>query len=460
MQVRNKLMFQLQDVHIRFGLPGTVSKPAWVSGVATDTRQLQPGDLFVALQGQRDGHEFLAAAAAAGAAAALVQRYQPDLALPQWVVPDPLTVLGELAAAWRRQFDLPVLALTGSSGKTTVKELLAASLAATGLPVLATTGNLNNHIGVPLTLLRLRAEHRYAVIELGANHPGEIAALVRLVQPDVALVNNAGPAHLAGFGSLDGVARAKAEIYAGLKPGGVAVINADDAYAPLWLAQTTSWRQVRFGLEAEAEVRGRALAGQLTEAGLGHTAQVDTPEGTFVLQLALGGLHNVRNALAATAMAWAVGVPLDAIAQGLASVRPVRGRLAGQRLADGGWLIDDTYNANPASVRAAIAVLASLPGPRWLVLGDLGELGPEAVQLHQDLGQAARAAGLERLLTVGPLSAAAAAAFGAGGEAHATQAALIACLQARREPVTLLVKGSRSAKMENIVQALLPRSVC
>ncbi len=449
-------MFRLSEVAQYLGLPWTGGADPVITGVQIDSRKLRPGELFVALQGARDGHDFLAAAHAAGAAAALVST-SVTVPLPQLRVADTLLALGELAAAWRRRFTLPLIALTGSSGKTTVKELLAASLTASGAQVLATMGNLNNHLGVPLTLLKLRAEHQVAVIEMGANHPGEIAHLTQMAQPTVALVNNAGPAHLAGFGSLDGVAQAKGEIYAGLAPDGVALVNADDPYAPLWDKLAAPRRTLHFGLQPTAEVRAVGITGQLSTQGLRTTARVLTPVGEFDLQLPLAGEHNVRNALAATAAALAVGTPLTAIAAGLAQVQPVPGRLLSHRLASGTWLIDDTYNANPASVRAAIAVLAALPGERWLILGDLGELGAAAETLHHELGVAARVAGIERLFAVGTLSAQTVAGFGHGGTWCATQAELLAQLPWQTVPTAILVKGSRSAKMEVIVQELLLR---
>ncbi len=418
------------------------------NGVSTDSRTLRPGELFVALDGPRfDGHDYLAAVAAAGAAGALVRRVHP--ALPCLEVADPLTALGQLATAWRARFDIPVLAVTGSSGKTTVKELLAAALAGMGA-VLATRGNRNNHIGVPLTLLELCATHRAAVIEMGMSQAGEIAHLADLTRPTLGLISNAGPAHLEGLGSVAAVARAKGELIECLPPDAVAVLNADDVYCPLWRRLAADRPVVTFGLGQSADVTADYV---LTAAGT--DLELRTPHGSASTRLALLGRHNVQNALAATAAALAVGARLADVAAGLGTVRPVPGRLYPLPARHGAQLIDDSYNANPLSVQAAIAVLAGLPGERVLVLGDMGELGADAVALHAQCGAAARAAGIEHFVTLGPLSAHAAAAFGAGavacGElAHAVDAAG----SLLRPGLTALIKGSRSAGMERVVQAL------
>ena len=419
-----------------------------LAGVCTDTRRLLPGQLFVALKGPNfDGHDFVPAALDAGAAACLVDR--EGTGTPAIVAADTRRALGELARAWRERFAIPVLAVTGSNGKTTVKEMLAAILATRG-ETLATRGNLNNDIGVPLTLFELDAAHQAAVIEMGANHPGEIAWLVSLARPDVALVTNAGPAHLEGFGSIEGVARAKGEIFAGLPDHGTAVINADDDYAPLWRELAGERRILTFGLEHGADVSARWLA-----TPRGSRVTVSTPEGAFVVDLPLPGEHNVMNALAATAAALAAGVPLEAIGAGLSAVRGAPGRLQIKAGPAGSTLLDDTYNANPASLAAALRVLREFPGRHLLALGDMGELGPEAEALHAEAGRLARAAGVRRLITVGPMAAAAAAAFGPDATACASRAEAVSVLRERLGPDdVLLVKGSRTSRMDEIVDAL------
>jgi len=428
---------------------GARARPAGdFSGVSTDSRTLRAGELFVALEGPHfDGHDYLPAVAAAGAAGALVRRAHPSL--PCLEVADPLTALGELAAAWRARFDIPVLAVTGSSGKTTIKELLAAAVAGLG-PVLATRGNRNNHIGVPLTLLELRATHRAAVVEMGMSRAGEIAHLTELTRPTLGLIGNAGPAHLEGLGSVAAVARAKGELIERLPPGAVAVLNADDAHCPLWRQLAGTRPVITFGLDHPADVTAdhQALAD-------GTAIELRTPQGQARARLHLLGRHNVQNALAATAAALAAGAGLADIAAGLGTVRPVPGRLCPLPAQQGARLIDDSYNANPLSVQAAIAVLAGLPGERALVLGDMGELGADAAALHAQCGAAARAAGIEHLITLGPLAAHAAAAFGTGAVACTELAQAIDAAGALLGPdLTVLVKGSRSAGMERVVQAL------
>lgn len=418
-------------------------------GVSTDTRALAPGVLFIALRGPRfDGHDYAAAASAAGAVALLVE-HAVDSPLPQLIVRDTRLALGRLAAAWRLHCNTPLAAITGSNGKTTVKEMSRAILAQTGA-VLATEGNLNNDIGVPLTLLRLTPQQRHAVIEMGANNPGEIAYLSDLAQPDAAVITNAGPAHLAGFGSLEGVARAKGEIYSGLRENGVAVINADDPFADLWRGMAGTQRQLCFGMAPEAIVTARWQA----EDG-GSRLWLQTPAGEAELLLPLPGRHNVMNALAASALALALEVELSAICRGLEGMQGVAGRLAPRRAFNGARLIDDSYNANPASMRAAIDVLAAYPAPRILVLGDMGELGDAALQLHRETGAYARAAGIDAMYVTGPLSMATAEGFGSGAEHFEDCAALAAALRPLlTAAATVLVKGSRSARMERVVDAL------
>ncbi|MFM1891174.1 MAG: UDP-N-acetylmuramoyl-tripeptide--D-alanyl-D-alanine ligase, partial [Pseudomonadota bacterium] len=416
---------------------------------------LQPGDLFVALIGAHfDGHDYLDVAAQRGACAALVSREQLHR-LPQLVVDDTLQALGRLALLWREHARARVIAVTGSNGKTTLKEMIAAVLRHLG-EVLATRGNLNNDIGLPLTLTRLQDED-YAVLELGANHAGEIDYLSRIARPDVAVLNNAGRAHLEGFGSLEGVARAKAEILHGLDPDGVFVYNADDRFAPLWRELAAGQATRSFGVQRPADVSSPPDAGELVwrDAGFGYRFPVRTPAGDVDLELRLAGGHNRMNALAATAASLSAGATLDAVAAGLAEIAPVRGRLCPLPGRDGMRLVDDSYNANPDSVAAAIAVLAAAPGRRNLVLGDLAELGGDAAALHAEIGRAARAAGLERLYTCGELSAAASAAFGSGARHCPAQAELVDVLAAELDAEdTVLVKGSRAAHMERVVEAL------
>ena len=423
------------------------------SRVATDTRSLQPGDLYVALQGERfDGHSFVEAAAAAGAAGALVSR-RVGSALPQVVVGDTLKALQDYAADWRRRFDIPVVAVTGSNGKTTTKQLLAAIFAARG-PVLATRGNLNNHIGVPLTLLSLRPEHRTAVIEMGANHPGEIALLASLARPDVGVVTQAGDAHLEGFGSREGVARAKGELFAALS-GGVAVINADDRYAPLWLDLARHASVLRFGFGEDADVRALQVHPEPPETPVAMQFELRAPNGRRSVRLPLPGKHMVANALAAAACGVALGLDVQQIADGLASVDAPSGRLSWKTTPQGARLLDDSYNANPSSLKAGLELLAGMAGRRWAVLGGMAELGPESVQLHADAGRIARDLGIDRLITLGPMARYAAEAFGPGAEAYDEVEELAEAARKQLDAQTVvLVKGSRSARMERVVAAL------
>lgn len=418
-------------------------------GISTDTRSLAANNLFFALTGPHfDGHDYVEQAHQAGAAAAVTSRALTT-SLPLLQVSDTRRALGQLARHWRMQFTMPVVGVTGSNGKTTVKEMLSAILSQSG-PVLATKGNLNNDIGVPLTLARLGQEHHSAVIEMGANHLREIAYLTELAQPTVGLVTNAGPAHLEGFGSLQGVAHGKGELFAGLARSATAVINADDQYAELWRELAQGCRVMSFGLQAPADVSARF------ETRMDGTAlQMRTPLGALELLLPVPGRHNVMNALAASAAALAAGADLAAIKQGLEGLSAVAGRLQRKTREDGGLLLDDTYNANPGSLRAAIDVLRDVPGEAWLVLGDMGELGGDAEQMHADIGRYARAAGVACLYSLGPLAAHAAQAFGAPAQAFQTLDELLAALRDGLHPeLTLLVKGSRAAGMERVVQAL------
>jgi UDP-N-acetylmuramoyl-tripeptide--D-alanyl-D-alanine ligase len=432
-----------------------VGGDAGFAGVSTDSRTVEPGQLFVALRGERfDGHAFVAAAGERRAAGALVERAAGD-AFPQVVVRDCLAALSALASAWRARSSALVLGVGGSNGKTTTKELLAAVLAGAG-PTLATRGNLNNHIGVPLTLLRLEPSHRYAVIEMGANHPGEIAALAAIARPSIALVTNAGDEHLEGFGDLAGVAHAEGEMYAALGPGGTAVINADDPFAELW--QTMAPRDariLRFGIEAPADVRAQAIAGRIESGAFATSFALAIGGEQARVRLPLAGRHNVSNALGAAAAAHAAGVALPAIVAGLERMRPVSGRLQLKPGLRGSWLIDDSYNANPSSVRAGIDVLAALPGEHWLVLGEMAELGDETVASHAGIGDYARRAGVTRLFAVGAAARYAADAFGARASWYEDAAPLADALAASLEAgVTALVKGSRVNRLERVVERL------
>ena len=424
------------------------------SGVSTDSRALARGELFVALRGERfDGHAFVPQAARAGAAGVVIARDSaPPADCPCIVVADPLIALGRLAQHWRRQFAIPVVALTGSNGKTTVKEMLAAMLRAASAEaaVLATEGNLNNHIGLPLMLLRLRAGHRYGVFEMGMNHAGEIRYLSGLAEPDVALVNNIGRAHIEFLGSEEAIARAKGEIFEGLKPDGTAVINADDRFAPLLRELAGARPRVEFGLEQPAPVTGRC-----TLRLLDSEIRLTTPLGEAAATVPAPGLHNVRNALAAAAAATALGITPATIAAGLAGFRGAKGRLQKREGLAGAAILDDTYNANPDSVRAAIAVLAALPGRRVLVLGDMGELGPGGEGLHAQAGEYARSAGIDVLYTLGELAAHAARAFGRGARHFQRIEDLLAAVESALAPdVTVLVKGSRFMQMERVVKGI------
>ena len=422
--------------------------------VSIDSRTLGAGALFFALRGERlDGHEFVAAAAARGAAAAVVD-HELDVALPQVVVRDTTAALAAAAAAWRQRFTLPLIGVGGSNGKTTTKEMLAAILAEAG-PSLATRGNLNNHIGVPLTLLRLEAGHQAAVVELGTNHPGEVAFLTTLAVPTVGLVTNAGAEHLEGFGDLEGVARAEGELFAGLDATATAVVNADDAFAPLWRAMCHAGRIVTFGLGEGADFRATGIASSIEDGRFVTRFMLATPAGAVDVSLALAGRHNVVNALGAAAAAHAAGIGLDAIVAGLGRMRPVGGRLALVPAANGAWLIDDSYNANPDSVRAGIDVLADLSGRHWLVLGEMAELGAHTVASHVQAGAYARERGVERLFAVGPTTPHAVEAFGGGAQWFADWQALAAEVRAGLAAgTTVLVKGSRMNRLERVVGAL------
>ncbi len=417
-----------------------------VVGMTHDSRHVEPGNLFCALPGERvDGHEFVGRAATAGAAAAAVTR-QVDVDLPQMLVDDVQWAMGRIASTWREQMPATVIGITGSNGKTTVKEMLAAMLGRVG-PTLATQGNYNNEIGVPLTLARLAPEHRFAVIEMGASRPGDISYLCEIARPEIGILTNAAAAHLEGFGSLDGVARTKGELFESLAPSGLAVINADDDYSGLWHEMAGHCRTITFGTGEQAMVRGRMV---------GSHVEVHTPAGDFEYLPSLPGRHNMMNALAATAAAVTLELPLTEITAALGAMQGVPGRLQVHRHPDGWTLIDDTYNANPASLYAGLQVLTEQGGERWLVLGDMAELGEDSAKLHAEMGQAAADMGVARLFAVGELSRDSVQAFGTGASHYDSHEELAAALSADLHTgVNCLVKGSRSMHMERVVRSLV-----
>ena len=472
-----------------------IGQDALFTSVGSDSRALTPGQLFVALRGEHfDGHAYAQQCLDQGAAAAMISTEQANLSAAL-LVQDTRLALGELAAHWRNKFSIPLAAITGSNGKTTVKEMLASILRthvakilsesqaiqgeggeeiatrhtesgrreaddeanteiaqhAAREAVLATEGNLNNDIGLPLTLLKLRAQHRYAVVEMGMNHAGEIRYLTRIGRPTVALVNNATVAHLGGLGTVEAVALAKGEIFEGLAADGIAVINADDSFAPLWKLLAAPHPIMTFGLEQNSLLGADVSADYRLDAD-GSEINIKTPQGEAEFHLAVAGLHNVRNALAAATVALAMGISLAAITAGLAGFAGVKGRLQHKAGFNGALVIDDTYNANPASMKAAIDVLAAQTGKKLLVLGDMGELGADAAQMHAEIGSYAKLAGIAALYTLGDLSHETATAFGAGAQHHDAPETLAAQLMAQMDAnAVVLVKGSRFMRMERVV---------
>ena len=424
------------------------------TGVSTDTRTLKAGELFVALRGPRfNANDFVAAAATAGAAGAVVDT-PVDSSLAQIVVTDTQVALSNSAAAWRTRFSMPIVGVAGSNGKTTVKEMVAAILERAGT-TLATRGNLNNHIGVPLTLHRLDATQRFAVIEIGANRAGEVADLVKLTRPDVGLITNAGAEHLEGFGSLEGVARAEGEMVAGLEPSATAVINADDEFAALWRGMARG-KVSTFGVRNAADFSAGNLRTTIDATGFVTHFELRAPAGATPVELHLAGGHNVLNAVCAAAAATAAGASLDDVRSGLATMRPVSGRLQLKTAPSGAWIVDDSYNANPSSMQAGIEVLASVDARRWLVMGDMGELGDFADASHAEVGRFARDHHIDRLFATGKLSALAVEAFGAGAEWFADTETLARAVNSElTREVCVLVKGSRSSRLERVVEALV-----
>jgi UDP-N-acetylmuramoyl-tripeptide--D-alanyl-D-alanine ligase len=422
-----------------------------LSGVSTDSRSTRAGELYVALRGDRfDGHDFITQARTAGAKALLVERWTQDCSAPTFIVPDARRALGQIAAGWRRRWSLPLIAVAGSNGKTTVKEMIAAILAAEfgETQRLATRGNLNNDIGVPLTLLRLGNAHRAAVVELGMNRPGEIAWLASLAAATVALVNNAQREHQEFMFTVEATARENGAALAALPVSGTAVYPGDDPHTPIWRELAGARRRIEFGWTGDCAVRSAPDASPdgFRMSIVGESIDVS---------LAIDGRHNVRNAMAAAACCHAAGVPTAAIATGLAAFSPASGRLRRLAAASGARLIDDSYNANPDSVRAAIDVLADLPGSRLLVLGDMGEVGEKGPDFHREVGAYARERGITRLLAFGVQSALAVEAFGAQGEHYDRIEAIAArAVELAARGTSVLVKGSRSMQMERVVKAL------
>ncbi|MDD1644194.1 MAG: UDP-N-acetylmuramoyl-tripeptide--D-alanyl-D-alanine ligase [Methylococcaceae bacterium] len=432
-----------------------------ITSVGIDTRAIKPGQLFIAIKGHNfDGNEFVVQAEEAGAIAAIVHNGVKST-LPHIVVDDTRLALAELAGTWRRALGargnekLSVVGITGSNGKTTVKEMVAAILGVNGT-VLFTQGNLNNDIGVPLTLLRLNEQHRYAVIEMGANHAGEIAYTSTCAQADVVIITNAGAAHIEGFGSLDGVAKAKGEIIETLQNEGIAVINHDDDYFDYWKSVAGNRRVLSFGLNSGADVTAKAIKTEIRNNAFVTRFELGTALGAVDIILKLAGQHNVVNALAATTASLALGIGLKQIKQGLESVKPVTGRLQPLVSRLGNIVIDDTYNANSASLKAGLDVLANFKGKPWLVLGAFGELGPDSPKMHEEMGVLIKASGVVRLLAVGADSKNTVQAFGIGATFFEKQQDLIDVLkQELKGDETILIKGSRAQHMENVAAALV-----
>ena len=420
--------------------------------VGTDSRAIKKGQLFVALKGENfDGHEYAAQSLEQGASAVLVSK--ASNASPAVVVEDTRLALGDLASHWRAKFDMPVVAITGSNGKTTVKEMLAAILkvaAGDDASVLATQGNLNNDIGLPMTMLNLGKQHRYAVLEMGMNHTGELSYLTNLAKPNIALVNNAGTAHIGELGSVEAIANAKGEIFEGLADSGTAIINADDVFADLWKQLASKHQQITFGLKVKADVTAKY---QLHAAS--SDVELIVPNGTVKFLLPAPGLHNVSNALAAASAALALNVPLEKIATGLSNFVGVKGRLQTKQGFAGAKVIDDTYNANPMSMKAAIDVIKASAGQRIFVMGDMAELGADAASMHAEIGAYAKTVGIEKFYALGELTKNAVTAFGANAMHFETVEALAESLKGMMNAeTTVLVKGSRSMRMERVVDAI------
>lgn len=440
---------KLKTIAAAFNIP--LDNDLETTGLVIDSRQVQPGQVFVAIKGdQFDGHNFIHEVEAKGAVAVVVSRRTEGVQIPQLVVEDTIEALAKIARAHRTTIHCPVIALTGSNGKTSVKEMIASILPQ---PSLATKGNYNNHIGAPLTAMQLKPEHRYAVFELGANHIGEIAHTVAVVKPDVALINNIAPAHIGEFGSIEGVARAKGEIYQGLPEGGVAVVNDDDAYHHFWDGHFSGKRVIRYSLSHAADVHAENLTYD-SENRASFTLRL--PDARLAIKLRVPGEHNVRNALAAASCCYAAGIDAKSIETGLNQFIGVKGRLTYLTGKSDSVIIDDTYNANLRSVLAALEVLSKRAGKKVFVFGDMGELGDWAVEHHREVGEAARKLGIDRVICCGTLSTHTAAAFGEHGQHVASQDDAVHEVLSELGPeTTVLVKGSRSSAMEKIVHKLL-----
>lgn len=434
-------------------LPSSASSVS-IQGLCIDSRKVIPGNLFIAIQGENfDGHDFIEEAINNGAHAIVTSR-TCNSSVPQFIVSDTVNALGKIAAHWRNQFSLPLIGVTGSNGKTTLKNMIAAIMLAAcqqdQKKVLATQGNFNNHIGLPITLSRLNAEHRYAVLEMGMNHFGEIAYLTELAKPFVAIINNAAESHLAGVETVAGVAQAKGEIFLGLNKNGIAILNRDDAFYFYWEDLVGDHKFFTFGMNHTADINVKIQDHQ--------KIIITTPKGNISLTLPLLGNHNIMNALAATAATLAIGIDLSAIKAGLENTKPAIGRMQQYPLANQILVIDDTYNANPFSLDAAVNTLVTIPGKKILVLGDMKELGPEAKQFHAKAGEKAKQAGVDFLYTLGELSQITTLHFGEHAEHFFEREKLIASLQKQiTEKTTILVKGSRSMKMEQIVASIVPQ---
>ncbi|MBT5221892.1 MAG: UDP-N-acetylmuramoyl-tripeptide--D-alanyl-D-alanine ligase [Gammaproteobacteria bacterium] len=425
-----------------------------ISGLSIDTRTLSRGDIYLAIKGEQfDGHDFIAQAQQQGAGALIVSK-KGDTDLPQLVVKDTRIALAELAGAIRNKLQLKVCAITGSNGKTTVKEMIATILAVNS-QVLFTQGNFNNDIGVPLTLLRLK-QQQYAVIEMGANHRGEIAYTSHYARPDVAVITNVGPAHIEGFGSIEGVANAKAEIIQSLDEDGIAILNADDHFYGLWKGLAEERKVLSFGLKQAADISAENIITQVQDQQFKTCFDLVADGNKVPVELVLAGEHNVKNALAASAACLALGIDLKQIQTGLKRVKVVNGRLQLFASDSGIKLINDTYNANPASLAVALEVLKQYPGEKWLALGAFGELGADSERIHSEMGRDIKNAGVQRLFATGAMAENTVQAFGVGAEYFAAQDDLIKSVKEQITPEqTLLVKGSRAQKMEVVVNALL-----
>lgn len=425
-----------------------VGEDVIVKGISTDTRTISGGELFIALKGENfDGHDYVDEAVRKGAVACLVEKSVESNSFI--VVSDTLKALGQLSHYWRNKFNIPVVAITGSNGKTTVKEMVA-SIANEKFRTLATLGNLNNEIGVPLTLFRLSSDVEFAVIEMGANHHGEIAYLTEIAAPDIALVTNAGSAHLEGFGSLEGVATAKSEIYGPLNENGYAIINNDDVFSDVWKEKAKGKNIITFGIKNKSDVMA-----EWSSNVAGSKLSVTTPKGHCEIKLKLLGQHNVMNALSAIAVATAADFTFDQIVHGLEKLEPVKGRLQVKKGINDSVIIDDTYNANPTSLNAALSVLRTFPGKHYLALGDMGELGVDSIKIHEDAGLHAKNENVDCLFTLGELAAHAARSFKTNAYQFEQKEEMIKSIkEGLCNDVTLLVKGSRRMGMENIVDAL------